>query len=49
MVRALVLTILVLTVGVAWLSMARPTPEEHANMLDKLQTKTNHSTEVNWR
>ncbi len=45
----LVLVVLAGLVMVGWIAMARPTPEERANMWDKLQTKTNHSTEVNWR
>lgn len=34
---------------VAWIAMANPTPDERANMFDKLPTKSTHSTGVNWK
>jgi hypothetical protein len=36
-------------VMVAWIAMANPTPEERSNMWDKVQTKSTHTTGVNWK
>lgn len=49
MVRALVLVMLGGLAMVAWVAMACPTPEERANMWNAVDTKTSHSTGVNWK